>query len=108
MAWNEEVGGAKGGNLQESGEARAGGELDGGRELAGVDLLAVGRLYARDFDAAVGADDREAFRLDRDDLAELAADPLRVLGGQRLGVEDFQGLAVERRPGAGRRIAAAD
>ena len=38
----------------------------------------------------------------------LAGDALRVLRRQRLGVEDLQRLAVERRPGAGRRIAAAD
>src|SRR5215472_18267149 len=108
MAWKRNVGRAKGGNLQESGEARAGGELDGGRELAGVDLLAVGRLHARDLEPPVGADHREAVRVDRDDLAHLAGDALRILGGQRLGVKDLQRRTVERRPGAGRRVAATD
>ena len=77
-------------------------------EFAGVDLLAAGGLNARDLEAAVGADDRKAVGLDRDDLADLAGDAFRVFGGQRLGVENLQRLAVERRPGAGRRIAAAD
>ena len=76
--------------------------------FAGFDFLAVGRLNARDFEAPIGADHGKAVRFNRGDFAELAADPLRVLGRQRLGVEDFQLLAVERRPGAGRRIAAAD
>ena len=38
----------------------------------------------------------------------LPAMPFGILRRQRLGVEDLHGLAVERRPGAGRRIAAAD
>ena len=38
----------------------------------------------------------------------LPAMPFGSLRGHRLGVEDLHGLAVERRPGAGRRIAAAD
>ena len=46
--------------------------------------------------------------LDLDDLAELAADAFRVLRGHRLRLEDLQRLAVERRPRAGRGIAAAD
>ena len=49
------------------------------RPFAGVDLLAVVGLHARDLEAAVGADDREAVGFDRDDLAELAGDALRVL-----------------------------
>src|SRR2546421_174808 len=44
----------------------------------------------------------------RDVLAELAGDALWALGGYRLGVEDLDRLAVERGPGPGRRIAAAD
>src|SRR5262249_9944823 len=75
---------------------------------AGVDLLAVGRLHARNFDTSVGANDRKAVRLERNDFAELAADPFRVFRRQRLGVENLYLLAVERRPGTGRRIAAAD
>ena len=90
-------------------ESRAlAGEVGGLGPFAGVDLLAVGGLHARDLEAAVGADHGEAVGLDRDDLAHLAGDALGVLRRQRLGVEDLQLLAVERRPGAGRRIAAAD
>src|SRR5205823_13904387 len=88
-------------------ESRSSGELGSGRKFASADLGAVG-LYARDLEAAVGADHREAVGLDRDDLSHLAGDAFRVLPGERLGVEDFQGLAGERRPGAGRGIAAAD
>ena len=65
-------------------------------------------LNARDLEAAVGANHGEAVAVDGDDLAHLAGDALGVFGRQRLGVEDFHGLAVELRPGAGRRIAAAD
>src|SRR5579871_3297056 len=83
-------------------------ESDGCRPFAGFDLLAAVGLHAGDLEAPIGANHGEAVRLDRDDLAELAGDPLRVLGGQRLGIEYFELLAVERGPGAGRRIAAAD
>src|SRR5262249_25487034 len=76
--------------------------------FAGLDLLAVGRLHARDLEAAVGAHHGEAVGIDGDDLAELAADALGVLGGQRLGVEDLELLAPERGPGAGSRIASPD
>ena len=89
-------------------EAHPDRELGRGDELAGVDLLAVGGLHARDLEAPVGADDREAVRFHDDDLAHFAGDALRILGGQRLGVENLHGLAVERRPGAGRGVAPAD
>src|SRR5689334_15398479 len=59
-------------------------------------------------EAPVRAYDGEAFVIDRNDFTELAGDALRVLGRQRLRVENFHGLAVERGPCAGRRIAAAD
>src|SRR4051812_37797099 len=78
------------------------------RPFAGFDLLAFGRLHAGDLEAAVGADDGDAVGFYRDDLAELAGDALRVLRRNGLGVEDLDGLAVERGPGAGRRVAAAD
>src|SRR5262249_17332076 len=42
------------------------------------------------------------------DLAHLAADALGIARGQGLGLEHLQRLALERRPRAGRRIAAAD
>src|SRR3974377_2127274 len=81
----------------------------GGLEpLAGIDLLAVGRLYARDFKTPVGARDGEAVGFHRDDLAELAGNALRILRRQRLGIEDLQRRTVEGGPGAGRGIAAAD
>ena len=84
------------------------GEIGGRGEFAGVELLAVGGLHARDLEAAVGANHGEAVGFDLDDLAHLAGDALGVFRRQRLGVEDLQLLAVERRPRAGRRIAAAD
>ncbi len=77
-------------------------------EFAGIHFLAVGGLHAGDLEAAVGADDGKAVGFDGDDLAELAGDALGVLRRQRLGVENLQRLAVEGRPGAGRRVAAAD
>src|ERR1700722_5585635 len=83
-------------------------EIDRLRPLAGFDLLAVGGLYAGDFEAPIGADHGEAVGFDHGDFADLAGDPFRVFRRQRLGVEDFQLLAVERGPGARRRIAAAD
>src|SRR5512138_120811 len=91
-----------------SGKARAGGDLGGRCPLASADFLAAGGLDAGDLEAAVGADDGEAVAVDGDDLAELAADALRVFRRQRLGVEDAQLCAVDRGPGARRRIAAAD
>src|ERR1041384_8382227 len=54
--------------------------------FGGADLRAVG-LHARDLEAAVGAHDRDAVGVDRDDLAELAGDALGVLCGERLRVE---------------------
>src|SRR5581483_4687177 len=49
--------------------------------FAGLDLLAVGGLHARDLEAAVGAHHREAVGVHCNDLAELAADTLWILGG---------------------------
>src|SRR4029077_8228519 len=89
-------------------ESGLGLEIDRLRPLAGFDLLAVGGLHAGDFEATVGANYGEAVSVDGGDFADLAGNPLRVFRRQRLGVEDFQLLAVERGPGAGRRIAAAN
>src|SRR4029078_11239057 len=91
-----------------SGEHGVGGDICGFRPFAGFDFLAVGRLDAGNFEAAVGADDRKSIRLDGSDLAGLSADAFRVLRGERLGVENLQLLAVESGPGAGRRVATAD
>src|SRR3954471_10461036 len=44
---------------EELSEDRSLGEVGGFQPLAGVDLLAVGRLHAGDLEAAVGADDGE-------------------------------------------------
>src|SRR5262245_4094654 len=89
-------------------EPRANGKLGGGYEFAGCDLRAVVSLDAQNLEAAVGADDREALGRHLDDLAHLAPDAFRVHRRQRLGLEDLQRVAVQRGPGAGRRIAAAD
>src|ERR1700693_2551977 len=89
-------------------ESGLGLEIDRRRPLAGFDLLAVGGLHARDFEAPIGADHGKTVGFDHGDFADLAGDPLRILCRQRLGVEDFSLVAVERGPGAGRRIAAAD
>ena len=84
------------------------GETGGLGPFAGIDLLAAVGLNAGHLDAPVGANHGDAVVLDSDDLAELAGDPLRVLGRQRRYVEYLDRLAVERRPGARRRTAAAD
>src|SRR5258708_8560524 len=91
-----------------SGKPGAGGEVDGGCRGAGFDLLAVGGLHPDELEAAVGADHGDAVGVDRGDLAHLAGDALRILRRQRLRIEDLQGLAVERGPGAGCRVAAAN
>src|ERR1700761_4378596 len=90
------------------GEASLRLEICGFRPLAAFDFLAVGRLHARDLETPVGADHGEAVRFHRDDFAELAGDALRIFGRKRLGVENLEMLTVERRPRAGRGIAAAD
>src|SRR5947209_20112981 len=54
--------------------------------FAGADLGAVG-LHTRDLEAAVGAHDRDALCVDRDNLAELAGDAFRILRRHRLRVE---------------------
>src|SRR5215831_7111666 len=92
----------------ESYEPRCEVELGGGGEFAGRDLGAVVGLHAQNLDAAIGADDGEAVGLDLGDLAHLAADAFGIARGQGLSLEHLQRLALERRPGAGRRIAAAD
>ena len=92
----------------ESREPRFDREIGGFGPLAGFDFLAVGGLHARDLEAPIGANHGEAVRFDHSDFAELAADSLRVFRRQRLGVEYFQLLAVERRPRARRGIATAD
>src|SRR5262245_49691031 len=89
-----------------SGEPCFRGDICGFRPFAGIDFLAVGGLNAGNLEAAVGADNGESIRFDGGDFTELAADAFRVLRRDRLGVENPQLLAVERRPGAGRRIAA--
>src|SRR5258707_11490713 len=83
-------------------------EFGGGGVVSGPDLAAVGRLYAHHLDAAVGAHNREAVGFDGDDLAHLAGDPFGIARRQRLRLEHLEGVAVEGRPGAGRRITAAD
>src|SRR5262249_61866485 len=65
-------------------------------------------ITVQNLDAAAGAADSEAVGSDLGDLAHLAADALGIARGQRLGLEHLQRLALERRPRAGRRIAAAD
>src|SRR5262249_14057079 len=89
-------------------KAGAGREPGGGGVFSRADLAAVGRLYAQDFDAAVGAGNSEAIGLDRDDLTHLAGNPFWVARRQRFRLEHLEALAVQSRPGAGRRIAAAD
>ena len=74
----------------------------------GVELFAVGGLNAGNLETAVGANDREAVSVYGDDLAHLAGDTFGVPRRQRRGIENFYRRAVEPRPGAGRRIAAAD
>src|SRR5262245_8178639 len=91
-----------------SAEPRSRGELCARDEFTGSDLGAVRRFHAQDLDAAIGADDGEAVGAHLDDLPELARDSLGVAGRQRFDVEDLQGLAIERRPRTGRRVAAAD
>src|SRR5690348_10095190 len=46
--------------------------------FAGADLAGIG-LHTRDLETSVRADHRDAVRVDRDDLAELAGDAFRVL-----------------------------
>src|SRR5206468_10449303 len=89
----------------ESYEPRCGVELGGGGEFPGGDLGAVVGLHAQNLDAAVGADDSEAIGRNLGDLAHLASDALGIARGQGLGLEHLQRLVLERRPGAGRRIA---
>src|SRR5580658_6502906 len=89
-------------------ESDLGLEIDRLRPLAGFDLFAVGGLNAGNLEAPIGADHGEAVGFDHGNLASFAGDPLRVFRRQRLGVENFQLFAVERGPGAGRGIAAAD
>jgi hypothetical protein len=69
-------------------------EINRLRPLAGVNLLAIGRLHARNLEAPVGANDRETIRLDTDYLAELAADTLRIFRRQRFGIENLQLFTV--------------
>src|SRR5665213_3569096 len=96
------------GNEPKSRKPRFNGEIDGFRPLAGFDLLAVGGLNASNFEAPIGAHHGEAVGFYHRNLANLAGDPLRVFRRQRLSVENFQLLAIERGPGAGCRIAAAN
>src|SRR5262245_18765760 len=91
-----------------SGEPCFRGDICGFRPFAGVDFFAVGGLDAGNLEAAIGADNGEPVRFDSGDFTELAANAFRVLRRDRLGVENPQLLAVERRPCAGCRIAAAD
>src|SRR6202050_1955022 len=89
-------------------ESDLGLEIDRFRPLAGFDLLAVGGLHACNLEAPIGADHGKTVGFDHGDFADLAGDTFWILRRQRLGVEDFQLLAVERGPGARRRIATAD
>src|SRR5262245_45676734 len=89
-------------------QPRADGEIDGLGKVGGGDLSAIGRLHPGELDAAIGAHDRDAARIDLHHLAELAADAFWVLRRQGLRLEHLQRLAVERRPRARSRIAAPD
>src|SRR5579884_56328 len=91
-----------------SAESRPDGELGGRNEFGRVDLLAALRLHAGHSDAAVGADYGETVGVHDDDLAHLAADAFRILGGKRFGFENLERLSLEHRPGARGGIAAAD
>ena len=91
-----------------SGEDCSLGELGSGDEFGSVDFLASVGLNARDLETAVGTNHRKTIGIDRDDLTELSGNSLRILGRQRLGIEDFQRFAAQRGPGARRGIAAAD
>src|SRR5687767_15376297 len=75
-------------------------------EVAGADLAAVGAFHAQHVEASIGAYDGKTGGAGLHDLTELAADALWRLGRDRLGFEDLQRLPIERRPRAGRRIAA--
>src|SRR5215468_9274581 len=74
-------------------------EFGSGDEFGSVNLLASVGLNARNLEAAIGTNHRKAIGVDRDDLAKLPADALRILGRQRLGVEDLESRAAERGPG---------
>src|SRR5262249_15521745 len=87
-------------------EPRTGRKVGGFRPVASSKLRPVG-LDAQHFEASIGADDREAVGLDRDDLAHLAGDAFGIARRQRLGLEDLERLAAEIGPCAGSRIAAA-
>src|SRR3954469_7784425 len=89
-------------------EPRLDGDAGRLRPFAGFDLFAVGGLHPGDLEAPVGTDHGEAIRFHRRDVTGLAGDALGVLRGQWLGVENLKLLAVERRPGAGCGVAAAD
>src|SRR5260370_19440004 len=82
---------------------------DADPRLVAGDLLAVAALAAQDLDEAAGAMNRHARGTDLDDLADfLAAHRAEDAGGDLSRIEDLQPLAVDRRPGARRRVAAAD
>ena len=87
-----------------SAEARAGGEIGVFDEVRCADLPAIGGFHAQHSDAAVGADHGEAVIADVDHFADLAGDALGVLGGEGLGFEDLDGLAVDGGPCAGRGV----
>ena len=90
----------------ESREPRFDREIGRFRPLAGFDFLAVGGLHARDLEAPVGANEVKP-SASTATLAGLAGDPFGSFAGSGLASKIFS-LAVERRPCAGRRIAAAD
>src|SRR6185437_8990307 len=94
--------------LGESGEPRFDGEIGGFHPFAGIDFLSIDGLNTRNLEASVGTDNREAVWLNGSNLSELTSDAFGVFRRQRLGVKDFQLFAVERGPGARRRIAASD
>src|ERR1700730_6386421 len=64
--------------IENSGEPRFDGEIDRLRPLAGFDLLAIGGLHARDFEAPIGADHGKTVGFDHGDFADPAGDAPRV------------------------------
>src|SRR5580658_3776048 len=88
---------------------RAENVADGDAGLARGDLLAVIEAAAQQLDGAAGRVDGDARRRRRDDLAgAMALHRGEGAGDMLLRVEEVEPAAAERRPGAGRRVAAAD
>src|SRR5690348_8912485 len=82
-------------------------DIGSGSPFASSNLAGIG-LHAQELEAAVGTDHGDAVCFHRGNLADFTGDAFGVLGRQRLGLENLDGLAVERCPGARRRTAATD